>query len=289
MTNQGSELLKRWKFRGVVIFVGLAISCDVTGYEVERSIPYKVLKDSQELLADVYIPDKVEGPLPTLLMIHGGAWFSGNKVHVAYHATHAAEHGFAVVAINYRLAPRHKFPAQLDDCRDALAWIAENDQKYGFDKSRVAVYGYSAGAHLASLVGMMQNDSKTAKHQVPTVRAVVAGGTPTEFSWIPEDAKTLAYWLGDSRSNMPSIYKTASPLEYVDKGDPPTYLFHGKSDRIVPIQSAKKMADALKISNVPYQLHIIENATHIGAFLNREARLEATMFLQKHLNLSSTQ
>lgn len=276
-------------------------------YEIKRSINYKMLEDGSKLLTDVYLPDnssdistanQTEGasePYPTILMVHGGAWFSGNKAHVSYHAQHAANQGYAVVAINYRLAPRYKFPAQLEDCLDALVWIQDHADEYGFDPDRVAIYGYSAGAHLACLVGMTRN-SPAAKQpkttatptdasppSVPKVRAIIAGGAPCEFSWIPKDAKTLAYWLGDSRAAVPEIYRAATPLNFVDEGDPPTLLFHGQSDRVVPLQSPRKMANQLKISQVPYQLHIIKDATHIGAFLDAQARETAILFLDRHL------
>ena len=295
------SILRTVRWLIVVLCVGSlheTFCCTVCAdYEIDRSIEYKILKDGSKLLTDVYLPARTQSPtsashespsksFPTLLMIHGGAWFSGNKVHVSQHARYAASQGFAVVAINYRLAPRYKFPAQVEDCLDALAWISSQADKYGFDLDRVAVYGYSAGAHLATLVGMRQNASPPA-HEIPSpipnIRAIVAGGSPCEFSWIPDDAKTLAYWLGDSRKAVPDVYQAATPLGFVDKGDPPTFLFHGDSDRIVPRQSSEKMAERLKNAHVPYQLRIIKDATHIGAFLDEPSREKAILFLKRHL------
>lgn len=264
-------------------------------YEIQRSIPYKTLSDDKELLADVYLPTSTEAERhPTILMIHGGAWFSGNKVHVTYHAKHAATQGFAVVAINYRLAPKYKFPAQVEDCLDALAWIRKHADKYSFDANRVAVYGYSAGAHLASLVGVTRNNEDNSlpglaslrsvkPEQLPTICAVVAGGAPCEFSWIPDDSEALSYWLGSSRAANPEIYVAASPSESVDEGDPPTLLFHGTADRVVPLDSAKKMAARLEQAKVPYKLHEIPEASHIGAFMDASTRQVAVEFLRKHL------
>lgn len=275
------------------------------GPEVKRSIIYKTLDDGTNLLADVYLPANGKKLRPTLLMIHGGAWFSGNKVHVAYHARHAAEQGYAVMAINYRLAPRFKFPAQLEDCRDALGWIALHADEYGFDQERVAVYGYSAGAHLACLVGLSQNcvsseqpafdssekpqaqaaglSSVMQNASLPPIRAIVAGGAPCEFSWIPDEAKTLAYWLGDSRREVPEIYAAATPLTFVDQGDPPMFLFHGTADRVVPLQSSQKMSARLTEAKVVSRLHAVQEASHIGAFLDETAREKAILFLDEFL------
>ena len=265
---------------------------------IERSLSYSKIKDTR-LLADVYLPP-TDGPHPTLLMIHGGAWFSGNKAHVSYHASYAAEQGYAVVAINYRLAPRHKFPAQVEDCRTALTWIKENADKYQFDKDRIGVYGYSAGAHLASLVGLSQNNREEdgeaesapksdSEDEVLNIKAIVAGGTPCEFSWISEDSKALAYWLGDSRVAVPETYAAASPIEFVDKDDPPIFLFHGTVDRVVPPQSPEKLKQKLDNAKVANELHVVESARHTGAFLDKTARQQAIRFLDRHLGSTSEQ
>ena len=106
----------------------------------------------RKLLADIYLPsasttkaetnydpekDKNTTLYPTVLMVHGGAWFSGNKAHVTLHARDVAAVGFAVVAVNYRLAPHYKFPAQLEDLRSALQFIQSNAEKYSFDTERI--------------------------------------------------------------------------------------------------------------------------------------------------------
>lgn len=256
---------------------------------IQRSIPFKVLKSGKKLLADVYLPANNAQTHPTLLMIHGGAWFSGNKVHVAYHANYAAEQGYAVMAINYRLAPQSPFPAQLEDCRDALGWIARHAEQYQFDCERTAVYGYSAGAQLACLVAMSQNAAGTASgvldpaKALPTVQAVVAGGAPCEFSWIPDDAETLAYWLGGSRDAVPKAYDAASPTEFVDRGDPPVFLYHGTADRIVPMSSPQKFVTKLNAAAVDNRLYLVQGASHLGAFVDKQARAQAIQFLDQHL------
>lgn len=249
---------------------------------IKRSLPYTDL-DDKRLLADVYLP-KTDGPHPTLLMIHGGAWFSGNKVHVAYHASYAAEKGYAVVAINYRLAPKHKFPVQVEDCKTGLNWICENSDEFQFDKDRIAVYGYSAGAQLASLLGLGSNNTDSAGAQDSVViKAIVAGGAPCEFSWIPSDSGRLNYWLGKPRDAAPKVYAAASPVEVVDADDPPTFLFHGTIDRIVPPSSPEKLKKKLDDAKVISELHIVEGAGHMGAFLDKDARKLAIQFLDKHL------
>lgn len=249
-------------------------------------VPYTDEVSELRHQADIYLPTG-KGPFPTLLMVHGGAWFSGNKAHVSLHARHAAKSGFAVVAINYRLAPAHPFPAQLDDCKLALSWIQANADQLSFDTDRIAGYGYSAGAHLVGLLATTQNDADNDKLEPDdraTLKAVVCGGTPCEFSWIPLRSERLAFWLGGSREKMPDAYEKASPLSFADAGDPPIFMFHGDADRIVPISSPQKMKQRLDQAGVDAELFVIPKADHLRGFINEEARKSAIEFLAKKLN-----
>ena len=250
-------------------------------YSVEYSkSPEREGRDARPLLADLYIP-RGKGPFATLLMVHGGAWFSGNKAHVTTPARYAAQNGYAVVAINYRLAPAYKFPAQLEDCRAGLRWIASNAEKYPFDLKRLAAYGYSAGAHLACLLGTTQNEPSHAKGSDPKVRAIVAGGAPCEFSWLPEQSERLAFWLGGSRSSVPERFRAASPTTFVDAKDPPTFFYHGETDRIVPLSSSQAMHRLLSSAGVESSFHLVPKANHLGAFMDVNARKQAITFLDR--------
>lgn len=259
-------------------------------YETIYSVEYATFKkngsdEKGSLLADIYQP-KGDGPFPTILMVHGGAWFSGNKSHVSLHARSAADAGYAVVAINYRLAPRYKFPAQLVDLRSGLRFIKENKQKYSFDTERIAAYGYSAGAHLVSLLGVTQNEAKENLIDGAEVKAIVAGGTPCEFSWIADDSERLSFWLGGSREQKPKVYKNASPTSFVDAKDPPFFFFHGTADQIVPLSSAQTMKKLLVEKNVENSFHTVPRASHMGAFMDQKARGLAIQFLGKELSAS---
>ena len=120
-------------------------------YTLTNNIAYSNV-DGQELLLDAYIP-KADGKYPAVLVIHGGAWRFGNRKQLSNYARALAEKGFSCFAIDYRLAPTHKFPAQIDDCRAAIKWIRNNANKYKVDTSKLGVIGYSAGGHLATLLG----------------------------------------------------------------------------------------------------------------------------------------
>ena len=103
----------------------------------------------------LYKPIAAAGPLPALVFFHGGGWVVGSldsHDHVCRHLCHAA--GVAVVAVDYRLAPEHPFPAALDDCLDATRDIARQAETLGLDPTRLAVGGDSAGGQLATSVAL---------------------------------------------------------------------------------------------------------------------------------------
>src|SRR5262249_12353100 len=102
------------------------------------------------LYVDIYQPAS-SGTFPILVQIYGGAWQPGAPADNAAVASLLASHGWVVFAIDYRHAPRFRWPAQLDDVRAALGWIGDHAASYGGDTSRVALIGRSAGAQLAMM------------------------------------------------------------------------------------------------------------------------------------------
>ena len=116
--------------------------------------------DAQPMRARAYTPrDAREGPLPLLVWLHGGGWVAGDlDNHDAACRALANASGCKVVAIDYRLAPEHKFPAGLDDCYAAIQWLAAHRGALGIDPRRVAIAGDSAGGNLAAAVALMARD-----------------------------------------------------------------------------------------------------------------------------------
>ena len=243
--------------------------------ESERNLVYAEV-NGVKLKGDVFRPadDQV---YPIVLMIHGGAWSSGDKWHVHDHARELAQAGFVAVCINYRLAPLHPFPAQIEDCRTALRWAVEQAPKWKGDPQRVAVWGSSAGAQLAGLLVTRPEP------QDPKCWAAVLGGAPCEFSFIPEASPVLAPVMGGSRKECPDVYKNASPLEFANERVCPTFFFHGTSDIIVPARSSQLMHDKLLELGVTTKYHQVDGMGHLLTFIDPESRRLAIEFLQSHL------
>ena len=254
---------------------------------VHRNVPY-IDDGLSKHEADVYVPPG-EGPFPAVLMIHGGAWTTGSKGHMLGHARTVVDAGYTVVSINYRLAPKHKFPAQLDDCKAAVRWMRTSAEKYKIDPKLIAAYGYSAGGHLACMLGMTDVDDGLEGSDVPKdgpktrVQCVIAGGAPCEFRTLPKDVTALAYWLGGSRAQKPENYKLASPTTFASRDDPPVFFFHGEKDKLVPQISPKALEASLTGHGIDCEFYVVPKKGHIGAFLDRRPSQEAVKFLDRML------
>ena len=99
----------------------------------------------------LFKPRDAVGPLPIMLYFHGGGWVIGNiDTHDRYVCALTEASGCAYFAVDYRLAPEHPYPAPIDDCYDALCWIADNAERLGLDGSRIGVSGDSAGGQLSA-------------------------------------------------------------------------------------------------------------------------------------------
>jgi acetyl esterase/lipase len=101
---------------------------------------------------DVYTPPSAVAQAPVALFLHGGVWQFGDRAAYRSMGEDLAKHGFVAFVASYRLAPAHKWPAQLDDAKAALALVAREAAKVGGDPKRIVVIGHSAGGQMAALL-----------------------------------------------------------------------------------------------------------------------------------------
>ncbi|WP_428307388.1 alpha/beta hydrolase fold domain-containing protein [Lacipirellula sp.] len=245
-------------------------------------------RESGPLKADLYIPEG-EGPFPGVLVVHGGAWRMGARGDISGAAQMLAQHGFTAIAISYRLAPAHKFPAQILDCKEAIRWMRTNAKQLKIDPDHIGGFGYSAGAHLVSLLGTTDekdglegvNDPKS----VPSTRiqCVACGGAPCDLRPLPADVDGLAFFLGGSRAQCPEQYRLASPAAFVTPDDPPMFFYHGEDDQLVPIASPENMQVALKAAGIASDLYVVPYLGHTAAAVDRKAIERSIAFLEDHL------
>lgn len=228
---------------------------------IDRPVPKNILIDENaeyynvgglSLKADVYYPLDRSKSYPGIAMVHGGGWISGSKENEKYMAMELASHGYVVIAIGYRLADAAKFPAGIDDIETGIRWLKKNHKKYSLDRKAVFVYGESAGAQMATLVGVKPENKIKA---IINVDGIVSFIHPEA-----EESTYAAYWLnGDRESNLKN-WTEASPLEYVTRKTPPTLFinssqprFHaGRDDMMKKLESFGTYTEFHEIKDTPH-------------------------------------
>lgn len=249
-------------------------------------------------LCDVYSPTTAapKSGFPVVVVVHGGGWISGDKWTLEGYSRMLAQNGMVAVTINYRLAPAHKFPAQVDDVRQALLWVKANARRLSLDLSRLGLFGYSAGGHLSALVASLADepievqasasrwDSKDQKwKQLPAIRAVCAGGPPCDFRSYSKGNKSLSYFLGGSRGEKPAVYQAASPAAHVSKNDPVTQIIHGEKDLIVPIKESREFHQAQVAAGIDSRMLVVTGQGHMVTFIHPKTRKQLLEFFNEVL------
>jgi acetyl esterase/lipase len=266
------------------------------GAKVERDIVYAKVA-GQDLHLDLYTPAEARGPLPVIVWIHGGGWTMGDKGQCP--AVWLTAHGYVVASVEYRLAPRFTWPAQIQDCQAAVRFLRANAnaKKFGLDGSHIGAWGASAGGHLAVLLGVLGENSPipaTDRHgDSPAesgnetvssrVQAVCDWFGPT---WLAEvqNNNAVEALLGGPVSKNRQKAEQASPLTYVAAGDPPMLIMHGKADTIVPVAASRALYAALRKVGVEAQLEIIPGAGHGAAgIINPQTMATVRQFFDAHL------
>lgn len=209
---------------------------------------------------------------PVLVYIHGGSWQTGDKSEIAKFTKYfKAENGLPhiLVSVNYRLAPRHKHPAQVMDVAAALAWVYKNIPRYGGDRSRISVMGHSSGAHLAALV---MTDSRYLKqrHLEPAwfekviLLDAVAYSLPHRAATAPEVANLL---IKPVFGNSPLLWSSASPSHQVDEDDLlPRMLLVCNGAPGISMEQTQIMANALDRVGASYEIFHAHGYTHEAMF-----------------------
>ncbi|MCC5845810.1 MAG: alpha/beta hydrolase [Verrucomicrobia bacterium] len=220
-------------------------------------------------------PDQTEQPL--VIVIHGGGWTNRDRSDMVKFGERLSAAGYAAFNIDYRLAPEHRHPAQLEDVRSAIAFAHTLAETYPVDPDRIALLGYSAGAHLA-LLAAARADPETSP-----VRAVIAGGAPTML-WIYPDSPLITKLIGGTPDEYPEAYQDASPVNHINARHPPTYLYHGRADLLVRPRHSRGYAAALEEHDIPHHLRQRLFLGHILTFLwDGPTWRESRNFLDQYL------
>lgn len=277
----------RWLILGLI-----SQACAFAAPTVLKDIEY-ARPNGYSLLLDLYLPERAQDEgAPVVVWVHGGGWKNGSKEKPK--AAWLAEEGYAVVSINYRLTAVAQWPAQIDDCREAVRWARRNASVFGFDLDRIGTWGSSAGGHLVALMGTLpypENESVSSR-----VQAVCDWFGPTELLTMPpnnvgegrteEDVANSngAKLLGCTVKDCPELARQASAYDNVSKDDAPFLIMHGDEDPGVPIQQSIQFYERLRKTGVPVQYEVVEGAGHGGKLFDTpEVKATVRAFFDQYL------
>ena len=237
----------------------------VTPEGVERFDDLRYGPDVRENVLDVYRPKGVAGKLPVIVSIHGGGWVYGDKERYQYYCMSLAEHGFAVVNFTYRLAPKHKYPAPLEDSNLVFTWIFENSETYGFDIKNIFAVGDSAGGHLLGLYCCLCTDeefAKTLPFRAPAGFCPRAVGLNCGVYKMERNAgrdKLLANFL--PKKGTREELELISVTNHVNGKFPPAFVMTAEGDFL--IDQAKMFTELLKANCVEAEYHYYGDKDHV--------------------------
>lgn len=236
------------------------------GYTVQRDVVYATVA-GEELKVDLFVPDKpLRTPALAAISLHGGAWIGGKRSDMDPLSIELAKRGVFVAAPQYRLAPKHKWPAMIEDAKTATRWLRANAATYHVDKDRIGAIGVSAGAHLALLIGSTDSPPQAEPFAGVSsrVKAVVSLSGPVDMAQdFPKSLDPIYLMvLGKKREEAGEQIRSASPVNFVDKGSAPVFLVHGTADEIVPFAQLDRIVQKYKDANVRYEAVTVPDAHH---------------------------
>lgn len=258
------------------------------------------------LLMDVYHPMQSSNGLG-VIFVHGGHWrmalevgaappkTGGNVVQLQAFIEPLVAAGYTVFVPDYRMAPRFHAEAQLEDIQRAVRFVRFNAKRFGIDPDHIGGAGFSAGAQLISLVGLM--DGKPTPHDTSPVgqtssklQCVVAAGTPAnlvENAAVVEDDAFISGFIGDFVTpKVPvnsALYKKlmdASPVNYVSTGAPPFLIVHAEQDKEIPIAIVEEFQQALQKAGSPVKMIRVPDSDHESTFVGEHATVFTAPMVQ---------
>ena len=230
----------------------------------KEDLVYKKI-DGREIKADVYIPNNGDQrKYPAVLLIHGGGWLTGSRENERVMAQHLAKNGYTTVTASYRLGTEAKYPAAVLDLKEAVQWMREQSDEFQIEKDKIAVLGASAGAQLATLLGVTPDSElyKTENSEISDeVQAIInVDGIVSFVHPEAEEGWMAATWFGGSKAEKMQSWKEASPLEYVDATTPPTLFINSSYPRFHA--GRDDMTKILSENDTYYEVHTLENSPH---------------------------
>ncbi len=227
------------------------------------------------LRMDAHIPDG-RGPFPAAIIVHGGAWVSGDRNHTVQPLFQPlSDAGYAWFSISYRLAngmgtgatlltgaaPADRLGLAIDDVRRAIAYVKDHASEYRVDANRIALIGESAGAQLASVAALKPGANGV-------VRAVVGLYTPSDLVTLAATSENIPAWVRHAVQGTPwsdkllADLRDLSPVTWVRKDAPPFLLIHGTADSLVPFEQSNVMCQKMRAVGGSCEVYPVNGGGH---------------------------
>lgn len=256
-----------------MVFLHASASADAQA-RVDRNVVFGMYS-GLALLMDVYYPENANGY--GIVFVSGSGWTRELSLDAApitqtgqedVYAIPLAEAGYTVFNINHRAAPRFRHPAHLEDAQRAVRFIRHHADEFGIDPDRIGAMGGSSGAHLVSMLGVMDgkgdpDDPSPINRESSRVQVVVVRAAPTDFR---NDAAAPLFGFRDTAGRQGTVefrqLEEASPVMYVTPDDAPFLLIHGDADPVVPFELSVAMQAALEEAGVSASLVRVQGGGH---------------------------
>ena len=290
MYAQAFQLDAELKRRSAPIMSSLRWQRNVTFAE---ELPVKKGKSTTSLALDLLHPaDATDKPRPLVLFVHGGGWSSGNRSMGDGFLPLFAGGGAVAGTLSYRLSRDAPYPAALQDVAAAVAWIRANAESLAVDPDRIAIWGHSAGAHLALHTAVFD------PQRAEGIRCAVGVSGP--YNLLLEENKSMfgemmvRNFLRDpedplgtgegAEDAIRARAREASPVNHLDRSDPPILLIQGGKDSLCASAQARNMAAAAMDSGAEVHLGFYPEIGHVPT--DPDVFRTISRFMDRHLGTS---
>ena len=271
MSLQGYVFCKMCKKSDLKRDKGLTIPRDIEyikDIRYGKNKKYHILDICWPKYIDERLIDCSKDKLPVIINVHGGGYVYGNKEVYQYYAANLAQKGFVVINYNYRLAPRYKFPAPLEDLNEVIKWSLEHQDDYPVDMENVFLIGDSAGAQIACQYGCIYSNSQYERIMEITKPKVTIKALSLACGMYDLKKRIVA----EGKTGVIRDYLTANPERFGEKLDiiehitgnfPPVFLFTAKGDFLM--EECQPMAELLESKGVQceYKIYGNEQTGHV--------------------------
>lgn len=245
----------------IICMLPFVASAQVVKLEGAKVHQYKQVGDTK-LFLHVYNPDghKDSDQKPAIVFFFGGGWNGGTPKQFEPHCQYLSQRGMVAITAEYRVKSRNKTtPFEcVKDGKSAIRWVRANANKLGVDPSRIAAGGGSAGGHVAAATGNCPGlEEKEEDKKVRSRPEALVLFNPV----YDNSSKGYGY------DRVKARWKEISPMHNISEGAPPTIVFLGTKDKLIPVETAQEYDRRMKAIGSRSELYLYKDATH--GFFNK--------------------